>query len=46
MSQEKIYRIIGKEGTVTVPCVLRALAGFEPNAIVSFCLIGDNTVIV
>lgn len=46
MSQEKIYRIIGKEGTVTIPCTLRALAGFEPNEVVSFCLIGEGAIIV
>lgn len=42
----RIYRIIGKEGRVTIPCVLRACAGFESNDIVSFELVSENAVLV
>ena len=42
----KIYRVIGNEGRVTIPCVLRACVGFEPNDVVSFEMISKDTVLV
>ena len=42
----KIYRIIGKEGRVTIPCTLRACAGFETDAIVSFEMVSEDAVLV
>jgi len=42
----KMYRIIGNEGRVTIPCVLRACVGFEPNDIVSFEMVSENAVLV
>ena len=42
----KIYRVIGNEGRVTIPCVLRACVGFEPNDVVSFEMISEDTVLV
>ena len=42
----KIYRVIGKEGRVTIPCVLRACVGFRPNDVVSFEMISEDTVLV
>lgn len=42
----KLYRIIGKEGRVTIPCTLRACVGFEPNDVVSFEQISPDTVLV
>ena len=42
----KMYRIIGKEGRVTIPCTLRACVGFESNDVVSFEQISPDTVLV
>ena len=42
----KIYRVIGNEGRVTIPCVLRACVGFEPNDVVSFEMISEDPVLV
>ena len=42
----KIYRIIGKEGRVTIPCTLRACAGFETDAIVSLEMVSEDAVLV
>ena len=42
----KLYRIIGKEGRVTIPCTLRACVGFESNDVVSFEQISPDTVLV
>ena len=42
----KLYRIIGKEGRVTIPCTLRACVGFESNDVVSFEQISPDAVLV
>lgn len=42
----KLYRIIGKEGRVTIPCTLRACVGFETNDVVSFEQISPDAVLV
>ena len=42
----KLYRIIGNEGRVTIPCTLRACVGFEPNDVVSFEMVSENAVLV
>lgn len=42
----KLYRIIGKEGRVTIPCTLRACVGFESNDVVSFEQISPDTILV
>ena len=42
----KIYRIIGNEGRVTIPHQLRQCAGLVPNAVVSFELISQDAVLV
>ena len=33
---DKIYRILGKRGRITIPYALRMLMGFHPNDLVSF----------
>ena len=40
----KLYRIIGAEGRITIPFVLRQIIGFRPNDVVSFEIIGENTI--
>ena len=40
----KLYRIIGAEGRITIPYVLRQIIGFCPSDVVSFELIGENTI--
>lgn len=42
----KIYRVLGKEGRITVPFMIRQLIGFKPNDVVSFEVTDTNTVIV
>lgn len=42
----KIYRIIGAEGRITIPFVLRQIIGFSPSDVVSFEIIGENTICV
>lgn len=42
----KIYRIIGNEGRVTIPYDVRMIAGFVPNTVVSFELVSEDTVLV
>ncbi len=32
----KIYRVLGKEGTATIPYALRQALGFQPGDVVSF----------
>lgn len=40
----KLYRIIGAEGRVTIPFVLRQIIGFSPSDVVSFEITGENTI--
>lgn len=40
----KLYRIIGAEGRITIPFVLRQIIGFRPMDVVSFEIIGENTI--
>ena len=42
----KIYRIIGNEGRVTIPHQLRLCAGLVSNAVVSFELVSGDAVLV
>lgn len=42
----KIYRIIGNEGRVTIPHQLRQCAGLVSHTIVSFELVSEDTVVV
>jgi len=46
MNGEKIYRVIGKEGIVTIPCTLRACIGIAPNDVVSFEQVSEDAVLV
>ena len=40
----KILRIIGAEGRITIPYILRQIIGFRPSDVVSFEIIGENTI--
>ena len=42
----KIYRIIGNEGRVTIPHQLRRCAGLVSHTVVSFELVSEDTVVV
>lgn len=42
----KIYRIIGNEGRVTIPHQLRQCAGLVSHTVVSFELVSEETVVV
>ena len=42
----KIYRIIGNEGRVTIPHQLRQCAGLVSHTVVSFELVSEDTVVV
>ena len=42
----KIYRIIGNEGRVTIPYDMRMIAGLVPNTVVSFELVSEDAVLV
>lgn len=42
----KIYRIIGNEGRVTIPHQMRLCAGLLSNAVVSFELVSGDAVLV
>ena len=42
----KIYRIIGNEGRVTIPYDMRMIAGLVPNTVVSFELVSGDAVLV
>ena len=42
----KIYRIIGNEGRVTIPHQMRYCAGLVSNTVVSFELVSEDTVVV
>jgi bifunctional DNA-binding transcriptional regulator/antitoxin component of YhaV-PrlF toxin-antitoxin module len=42
----KVYRIIGNEGRVTIPHQMRLCAGMVSNTIVSFEMVSEDTVLV
>ena len=42
----KVYRIIGNEGSVTIPHQMRLCAGMVSNTIVSFEMVSEDTVLV
>ena len=42
----KIYRVLGKRGRITVPFEIRKSCGFAYNDILSFTEQDDNTVII
>ena len=42
----KIIRVIGKEGRITIPWAIRQKVNFQPNDVVSFQLMEDDSVLV
>ena len=46
MIREKIYRILGKEGNITIPCMMRFHIGFQPGDVVSFHQVTEDAVLV
>ena len=42
----KIFRIIGREGRITIPWAIRRKVGFRPDDVVSFQLVEDDGVLV
>ena len=42
----KIFRIIGREGRITIPWAIRQKVGFQPNDVVPFQLMEDDSVLV
>ena len=42
----KMYRIIGREGRITIPWAIRQKVGFRPDDVVSFQLMEDDSVLV
>ena len=42
----KMFRIIGREGRITIPLAIRQKAGFRPDDVVSFQLMEDDSVLV
>ena len=42
----KIFRIIGREGRITIPWAIRRKVGFRPDDVVSFQLVEDDSVLV
>lgn len=46
MIREKIYRILGKEGNITIPHMMRFHIGFQPGDVVSFLQVTEDAVLV
>ena len=46
MIREKIYRILGKEGNITIPYLMRFHIGFQPGDVVSFMQVSEDAVLV
>lgn len=46
MIREKIYRILGKEGNITIPHLLRFHIGFQPGDVVSFKQVSEDAVLI
>ena len=42
----KMFRIIGREGRITIPLAIRQKINFQPNDVVSFQLMEDDSVLV
>lgn len=42
----KIYRILGKEGNITIPYMMRFHIGFQPGDVVSFQQVTEDAVLV
>ena len=42
----KMFRIIGREGRITIPWAIRQKINFQPNDVVSFQLMEDDSVLV
>lgn len=42
----KIFRIVGREGRITIPWAIRRKINFQPNDVVSFQLMEDDSVLV
>ncbi len=42
----KIFRIIGREGRITIPLAIRQKVGFRPDDVVSFRLMENDSVLV
>lgn len=42
----KMFRIIGREGRITIPLAIRQKINFQPNDVVSFQLVEDDGVLV
>ncbi len=41
----KIYRVLGKDGTATIPYALRQALGFQPGNVVSFEQTSDGILV-
>ncbi len=41
----KIYRVLGKDGTATIPYALRQALGFQPGNVVSFEQTGNGILV-
>lgn len=46
MIREKIYRILGREGNITIPHMMRFHIGFQPGDVVSFKQVSEDAVLV
>lgn len=46
MIREKIYRILGREGNITIPHLMRFHIGFQPGDVVSFKQVSEDAVLV
>jgi bifunctional DNA-binding transcriptional regulator/antitoxin component of YhaV-PrlF toxin-antitoxin module len=46
MIREKICRILGKEGNITIPYMMRFHIGFQPGDVVSFQQVTEDAVLV
>lgn len=46
MIREKIYRILGREGNITIPYLLRFHIGFQPGDVVSFQQVTEDAVLI
>ena len=46
MAMNKLYRILGKRGRITIPYEIRRRAGFQYNDVLSFTEQDDRTIMV
>lgn len=42
----KVYRILGKKGRITIPYEIRKYVGFNHNDIISFCIQDDKSILL